>query len=101
MPLSKTRKIELNKLFVNNKKENSKPETEPLKTDRETKNPPEMKEVILIMSWNKTWRLSDKLRRNKKKLLIEMSTHNWPHTLERWRAETKISKLDSSKLNPT
>ena len=101
MPLSKTRKKELKQLFGNNKKENSKPETEPLKTDRETKNPPDMKEVILIMRWNKTIRLSNKLRLIKKKLLIEMSTHNWPHTLERWRAETKISKLDSSKLNPT
>ena len=44
------REKELNRLLEKHKKENSKPETEPLKTDREIKNSPELKKRKSNMS---------------------------------------------------
>jgi hypothetical protein len=44
------REKELKPLLEKHKKENSKPETEPLKTDREIKNSPELKKKKSNMS---------------------------------------------------
>jgi hypothetical protein len=95
------REKDLKPLLERHKKENSKPETELLKTDREIKNSPELKKRKSNMSSNTTWRPSEMLRQHKKKPLTTRSSKNWLPRLDPLRKETSISKKESYNLIPT